>query len=252
MRREIDEDGNKVNVVFICSYPPEKSSYVSVIESLQKEYDVTTRIAEAPAFDEYPNIETYRKLTKIWPMTFNARPERPKLDDADIPLLIHCMRIASERAAESKGKCGVVGAVIANFALRDDPKHAVLASACADETHPLGHAVIRCVGELSKVQMGKKRTRNEDSPYLCTGLDAILTSEPCVMCSMALVHSRIRRVFYGVRNPDNGALGSNYVLHEMKELNHRFQVFHGSALRSIVTSRLKGRSPLTCRTSSAD
>ena len=56
-------------------------------------------------------------------------------------------------------------------------------------------------------------------------------------------------VFYGTRNPDNGALGSNYVLHEMKELNHHFQVFQGGALSSIVTSRLKGRSPLTCRAS---
>ncbi|KAJ3280629.1 adenosine deaminase, tRNA-specific 3 [Blyttiomyces sp. JEL0837] len=32
--------------------------------------------------------------------------------------------------------------------------------------------------------------------YLCSGYDLFITREPCVMCSMALVHSRIRRVYY--------------------------------------------------------
>ena len=133
------------------------------------------------------------------------------------------MKIASDRAAESKGKCGVVGAVIADFARKDDPKRAVLASACAHEMHPLGHAVIRC-GELSKAQMGKKRTRDEGS-YLCTGLDAILTSEPCGCVPWLYSIHEYDVCFTGTRNPDNGALGNNYVLHEMKELNHHFQVF---------------------------
>ena len=237
------------NYVLLCTFPPKN---VSLIEELKIDYDLETTISVVPAFDEYPDIETYRKIHKIWPMIFKSRPERPKLEDADMPLLLHCMKIASEKAAESKGKCGVVGAVIANFALRDDIKRAVLATACADETHPLGHAVIRCIDKLSKMQILKKRRRDLEESYLCTGFDAILTSEPCVMCSMALLHSRIRRVFYGTQNPESGALGSNYVLHEIKELNHHFQVFQGGPLGDIVKFRLKGRSPIVCRSPSFD
>ena len=33
-------------------------------------------------------------------------------------------------------------------------------------------------------------------PYLCTNYDVIITEEPCMMCAMGLVQSRIRRLFY--------------------------------------------------------
>ena len=42
---------------------------------------------------------------------------------------------------------------------------------------------------------------------------------------MALVHSRIGRVFY-VNYSEDGALGTRYKLHSLTALNHRFDVYH--------------------------
>ncbi|XP_052840523.1 probable inactive tRNA-specific adenosine deaminase-like protein 3 [Drosophila gunungcola] len=61
-------------------------------------------------------------------------------------------------------------------------------------------------------------------PYLCTGYDVYLLQEPCLMCSMALVHSRAKRVFF-LRNSENGALVSRFQLHSVRELNHHYEVF---------------------------
>jgi hypothetical protein len=64
----------------------------------------------------------------------------------------------------------------------------------------------------------------EDS-YLCTGFDLYVTVEPDLMTSMALVHSRIRRVFYRDSCPHLGALGTHYNIHSHRSLNHHFRVF---------------------------
>ncbi|CAM9678563.1 unnamed protein product [Laminaria digitata] len=63
--------------------------------------------------------------------------------------------------------------------------------------------------------------------YLCTGYDLYTTREPCLMCAMALVHSRVRRVVYGVRDPERGCLGSLMMLHTLPSLNHNYRAFEG-------------------------
>ncbi|KAL7735616.1 hypothetical protein ACLKA6_002506 [Drosophila palustris] len=61
-------------------------------------------------------------------------------------------------------------------------------------------------------------------PYLCTGYDIYLLREPCLMCAMALVHSRVKRIFF-LEQSENGALTTSFQLHSVKELNHHYEVF---------------------------
>lgn len=42
---------------------------------------------------------------------------------------------------------------------------------------------------------------------------------------MALVHSRIGRVFYGHTNELAGGLGTHFKIHVQTDLNHHFEVF---------------------------
>lgn len=90
--------------------------------------------------------------------------------------------------------------------------------------HPLHHAVMVCIELVARSQ--RFDPGGGALPYICTGYDLYVTREPCVMCAMALVHSRIGRVFYGAAAAD-GALGTRFKIHAQKGLNHRFEVYKG-------------------------
>jgi len=60
--------------------------------------------------------------------------------------------------------------------------------------------------------------------YLCSGLDLYIICEPCLMCGMALVHSRIRHVVF-CKKSEAGALVSSDKIHAQSSLNHHFRAF---------------------------
>ncbi|KAM3135853.1 tRNA-specific adenosine deaminase subunit tad3 [Paramecium bursaria] len=61
--------------------------------------------------------------------------------------------------------------------------------------------------------------------YIATDLILVIQTEPCIMCSMALVHSRIHQVYYNKKRDSDGGFNKNIQVNNIKQLNHRFSVF---------------------------
>lgn len=57
--------------------------------------------------------------------------------------------------------------------------------------------------------------------YRLTDCDMYVTIEPCAMCAGALVHSRIRKVYFGAAEPKAGAVVSTQQFFAGEHLNHR-------------------------------
>ncbi len=54
--------------------------------------------------------------------------------------------------------------------------------------------------------------------------DIFVTLEPCLMCSGAIIHSRIRRLVFGALEPKTGACISQHQVFANKKTNHHCQV----------------------------
>lgn len=57
--------------------------------------------------------------------------------------------------------------------------------------------------------------------------DLYVTIEPCLMCSGAIINSRIGRVYYGAPDPKAGAVTSLYQTLTDQRLNHQVEVVSG-------------------------
>jgi tRNA(adenine34) deaminase len=57
--------------------------------------------------------------------------------------------------------------------------------------------------------------------------DMYVNLEPCIMCTGAILHGRIRNLFFSVFDPKFGACGSVYNLAEEGRYNHKVRSFSG-------------------------
>ena len=50
-----------------------------------------------------------------------------------------------------------------------------------------------------------------------------VTLEPCLMCTGAIIQTRIKKVVFGAFDPKGGAIESALKVNEVKGINHRFE-----------------------------
>jgi tRNA-specific adenosine deaminase 3 len=115
----------------------------------------------------------------------------------------------------------------------------------AEAGNPLQHSVMQAIHAAAELE-AERRLRSstptsmsestdslnsalEENNYLCLNLDVYTTHEPCAMCAMALVHSRIGRLVYVNSSPLSGAIeptsGAGYSVHWNKQLNWTYQAW---------------------------
>ncbi len=99
---------------------------------------------------------------------------------------------------------------------------------------PIGHAEIIAINKASK----------KLKSWRLEGCDIYVTLEPCIMCSGAIIQSRINKVYYGASDPKGGALGSSINVLEANNINHHPKVVSGilkEECSSIITNYFKAK-----------
>ena len=77
--------------------------------------------------------------------------------------------------------------------------------------------------ELNAIKKASKKLKD----WRLDDCEMYVTTEPCQMCSGAIVQSRIKKVYIGCMNPKAGCAGSVMNLLQVEEFNHQVEIESG-------------------------
>ena len=149
-----------------------------------------TKVPESPAF----TLAQFRDWSKFWPLVYKRPPFEPLPEIPDH----HWDNLASVLP----GECLLIAPDGRRFLGRED-------------SHPLGHPCMRGINAAALA--------SGDTDYLCSGFEVYVNREPCLMCGMALLHSRVSAVYFKEWRENFGAFKNR--LHCNTRLNHRYRAF---------------------------
>ncbi|MFT4839994.1 MAG: tRNA(adenine34) deaminase [Planctomycetota bacterium] len=124
--------------------------------------------------------------------------------------IARCLELAREAAANDEVPVGAIVVI-------DGEVVGVGRNRVEELRSPLAHAEMEAL-QAALAKMGEKRL--PDAELYCT-------LEPCFLCAGAILHTRVRRVVFGARDPKFGAVRSLGNVLEDVRLNHRCVVLEG-------------------------
>ncbi|EDO17113.1 hypothetical protein Kpol_1025p33 [Vanderwaltozyma polyspora DSM 70294] len=170
-----------------------------------------------------------------WPLNWNGNPNDQILNDykIDMEMITKMLNIISKKSNELDSGNDRLPIVTA-FVNPTNPEDYILSIDERDSTgNILDHSIMSGIQKIAKSERSnrlKNMTQESDElTYLCLNFDVYTTHEPCSMCSMALVHSRIKRCIFINQMNKTGCLklhsGDSYCMQDNKLLNSKYEVF---------------------------
>jgi tRNA(adenine34) deaminase len=120
--------------------------------------------------------------------------------------------LAAARDALQRGEVPVGTCIVSGETLL-----AVAGNRTRTDLDPTAHAEIMALREASR-KIGN---------YRLTDAVVYSTIEPCAMCAGALIQARVRRLVYGARDEQAGAVESRFRICDTDFLNHRIEITAG-------------------------
>lgn len=159
------------------------------------------------------NKEYYHVLSKEWPMKYVPQ-KLPELTDEE--------KVAYKKAIGKYTKCFDSDQCFNFASILDKESNEPLFTETVNSKQitPIDHCFIKVNNRFSEEVLMKTLDQ-----YLLTGYTLITRIEPCMMCAMALVHSRIKRVIFTDFNTKMvGAVNSVFNINNLN-INHKYEVW---------------------------
>ncbi|ODV91617.1 hypothetical protein CANCADRAFT_182 [Tortispora caseinolytica NRRL Y-17796] len=226
----IDDEGEIRLDLAICSVDTiDRDKLDSIIQGLPCS---KIRIEQAPKFPARTKEQCTTWNTKVWPSFWRSNPNcLPAVLTADEKdqMTYYVNKLAEQ--VRDKHKIHNKDLPIATFAVDPDTQTIVATDFDARNSsgNPLEHSVMRCIRKVAELELERRREPNAVKGYLCLNMHLYTTHEPCSMCAMAMVHSRVGRLVYIRDMPQTGAINplsaQGYCIHNNAKLNWRFNTW---------------------------
>ena len=131
-------------------------------------------------------------------------------DSLDIFWMQHALELA--KRAESEGEVPVGAIVVLNEEVIGEGWNRPII-----DNDPTAHA------EIMALRSAAQKINN----YRLLDTTLYVTLEPCIMCTGAIIHSRVKRVVDGATDPKAGAVNSAFTILGTDCLNHKVDVNSG-------------------------
>lgn len=171
---------------------------------------------------------------KYWPLLWKGNPLIQELNELyksiDIKKIQKYMKLVGELSTVCNSKAPIVTIFV-------DPRNDEIKSIKHDtraKNDPIDHSIMNCISEIAQQESERRHKQafkdKSSNNYLCLDYHVYTSHEPCTMCSMALVHSRISQLVYLKPSPKTGGIGKNSgnkeMIHISCSLNWKFEAFH--------------------------
>lgn len=188
-----------MTIGYLETFAKLKMNYPSI--SYQALFDLYTLVTNRTYPDKQLQIQLiadYKQLTPLF----------PQLDNKVINnYLTKAMILAEQAAAQNEIPIGAI-VVYQNKIIGHGYNQT------RQQNNILAHAELIAINE-AQAYLGNHRLND---------CDLYVTVEPCLMCSGAIIHSRIKRVIFGAIEPKTGACQSQYSVFNNSQVNHHCQI----------------------------